>query len=56
MKEISKRNIRFEDSRQLRILDAIAQMELLERLRDEGVITQHDYWLLIGSYRIIHEK
>ena len=56
MKEILKRNIKSGNSRQLRISDAIGQVELLKQLRDKGLITQHDYWLLSGSYRIIHEK
>ena len=47
---------RFKHGSQLRISDAIKQVNLLEQLRDEGVITQHGYWLLSGSYRIVHEK
>jgi len=56
MRGIPKRNRKFESNRQLRISDAIGQVELLKQLRDKGLITQHDYWLLSGSYRIIHEK
>ena len=56
MKEMLKRNIKFGNGGQLRISDAIGRVELLKQLRDESLITQHDYWLLSGSYRIIHEK
>jgi len=56
MEEMLKRNTKFGNGRQLRISDVIGQVELLKQLGDEGLITQHDYWLLSGSYRIVHEK
>ena len=55
MKEVL-RSTKFGGGRQLHISDAIDKVKLLEQLRDEGIITQHDYWLLSGNYRIIHEK
>lgn len=40
-------------SRQEKILDTLERVEALEFLKDAGIISQRDYWLLTGNYRIV---
>lgn len=42
-------------SRQEKIEDAFERVEALEILRDAGIITQRDYWLLTGNYRVLED-
>ncbi|MCW3128599.1 MAG: hypothetical protein N2V75_00610 [Methanophagales archaeon] len=39
-------------SRQEKILDTLERVEALEFLKDAGIISQRDYWLLTGNYQI----
>ena len=39
--------------RQEKLSESLERIEALEFLRDTGIITQHDYWVLTGNYRIV---
>jgi len=41
------------NKRQENLFDSIKRIEAIKRLRDRGIITQRDYWLLTGNYRIV---
>jgi len=39
--------------RQEKLSDSLERIEALEILKDAGIITQRDYWILTGNYRIV---
>jgi len=40
-------------SRQEKLLDTLERVEAIDFLRDAGIISQRDYWLLTGNYRVL---
>jgi len=40
------------NKRQENLFDSIKRIQAIKRLRDRGIITQQDYWLLTGNYRL----
>ena len=39
--------------RQEKLSESLERIEALEFLRDTGIITLRDYWLLTGNYKVI---
>ena len=39
--------------RQEKLSDSLERIEALEILKDAGIITQRDYWILTGNYRVM---
>jgi len=39
--------------RQEKLSDSLERIEALEILKDAGIITQRDYWILTGNYRVL---
>ena len=39
--------------RQEKLFNTFERVEALEFLKDIGIITQRDYWILTGNYRIV---
>ena len=41
------------NKRQENLFDNIKRIEAIKTLKDRGIITQRDYWLLTGNYQIV---
>ncbi|MCW3129236.1 MAG: hypothetical protein N2V75_03945 [Methanophagales archaeon] len=39
---------------QEKVFESIERVEAIEFLKDIGIISLHDYWIIIGKYRIVY--